>query len=118
MQFIRVFLAVPHYSVDFNDILESITVELQIEKKSRNIILSCSYRAPGSSIQCCSDFIEKLLHTTTHKSVYIVGDSNIDILKQASHVPTKYFLNMLYSYGVFPQINKTNPCYVFFFYYY
>ena len=54
------FLVVPHYSVVFNDIFESITVELQMDK-SRNIIISCSYQAPGSSIQCCSDFIEKLL---------------------------------------------------------
>ena len=57
-------------------------------------------------MQCYSEYIEQLLHFTNNKSVYIVGDTNIDILKYASHVPTKDFLDMLYSYGVFPQINK------------
>ena len=93
------------FSVAINDVLESITIELHIEK-GKNIIISCIYRVPGSNIQYYSDFIEQFLHVVQNKSVYIVGDTNIDILKYENHVHTKDFVDMLYSYGVFPQINK------------
>ena len=79
---------------------------LQLSYKLKKVKTSLFHAHIEHQVRVYSDFIEKLLHTTTNKSVYIVGDSNIDILKQASHVPTKDFLNMLYSYGVFPQINK------------
>ena len=93
------------FSVAMNNFLESITVELNIEK-GKNIVISCTYRAPGSSIEEYSEFVEKLLQASNNKSMYIVGDTNIDILKYSSHVHTKDFLDMMYSYGVFPQINK------------
>ena len=92
-------------SIEINGILESITVELQIEK-GKNIVVSCIYRTPGSNITTFTEYLDNFLYSEKNKSVYILGDTNIDLMKYDDHVPTKDFLDMLYSYGVFPKIDK------------
>ena len=92
-------------SREINGILESITVELHIEK-GKNIVVSCIYRTPGSNINTFSEYLDNFLYNEKNKSVYIIGDTNIDLMKYDDHVPTKDFLDMLYSYGVFPKVDK------------
>ena len=87
------------------DVLESVTIEIEI-KNGKNIIVSCVYRVPGSNILSYSEYIEDILYYSKNKSIYVVGDSNINLLNQGNHASTKDFLHMLYSYGVLPQITK------------
>ena len=41
-----------------------------------------------------------------NKLNYITGDFNIDLLKTDTHAPSSAFLELLYSYGYLPLINK------------
>ena len=47
-------------SMVIDDSMESITIELCINKK-RNVIVSCVYRTPGSNVDIFNEHLEKLL---------------------------------------------------------
>ena len=49
-------------SIEINGILESITVELQIEK-GKNIVVSCIYRTPGSNITTFTEYLDNFLYS-------------------------------------------------------
>ena len=44
--------------------------------------------------------------TSERKKCYIMGDFNIDLLKDDSHKPTHEYLNLVYSYSFMPTIYK------------
>ena len=44
--------------------------------------------------------------TNERKKCYIMGDFNIDLLKDDSHKPTHEYLNLVYSYSFMPTIYK------------
>ena len=68
-------------SVVIDDILECITVELSISNR-KNIIVSCIYRASGTSIDTFTDQLELLITTVKNTSKKILcGDFNIDLLQ-------------------------------------
>ena len=41
-----------------------------------------------------------------NKSCYIMGDFNIDLMKNNTHKPTNDFINMMFSNALIPLINK------------
>ena len=41
-----------------------------------------------------------------NKVCYLLGDYNIDLLKEKTHKPISDFLSTIYSYSFFPTINK------------
>lgn len=88
------------------NILECLTIEINIER-SKNIVMSCVYRTPGTSIET---FMNKLVgvldHYNENKVQIICGDFNIDLLNPNGHKKTTDFLNMVYSKGLFPVITK------------
>ena len=88
-----------------DDIMECVTVEI-INKNGRNIIVCCIYRSPGTNIELFNDYIEGKLKQVKNKPLYLCGDLNIDLLKTENHVLTKNFLDILYTFGLFPTINK------------
>ena len=93
------------YSVQLDDVMESVTIEIDIAN-SKNIILSCVYRSPGSKLEQFIDYIEQFLKSVkSNKTIYLCGDFNVDLLKQ-THVYTDLFLETLYSYGMLPIITK------------
>ena len=78
-----------------------------IVKGGKNIVISCIYRTPGSEFEPFIDHIENVLkQINTSKSIYLCGDFNIDVLKSAAHNFSKSFFDLLYSYGMFPMIDK------------
>ncbi len=92
-------------STTIDDILESITIEIHVQK-GKNIIVSCIYRSPGTDLQVCN-FLENALKNVNHnKYIYICGDFNIDLLKTSDHAKSKEYIDMLYSFGLFPTILK------------
>lgn len=62
-----------------DDLLECITVEICMEK-TKNVIVSCIYRAPGSSIEIFKDWMENMFTKSLQKIMFICGDYNIDLL--------------------------------------
>ena len=56
-------------------------------------------------MQTCIDNIFKIL-TKEIKNRYLLGDFNIDLLKDETHRPTSDFLDLIYSYHLIPTIFK------------
>jgi len=87
-------------------ICEHLTVELNVEG-GKNVVIACIYRTPGSELELFSNHVDNFLKAVNkNKSIYLCGDFNIDLLRSDKHCGTKHFLDMLYSYGLFPMINK------------
>ena len=95
-------------SVVIDDILACITVELSISNRT-NIIVSCIYRAPGTSVDIFTDKLELLITTVknTSKTIFLCGDFNTDLLKYSNNNKgTQHFVDMLFSLGIYILIDK------------
>ena len=79
--------------------LESSFIEISNPKTS-NIIIGCIYRCPNMDLD---EFNDNYLNTLTdkiskeNKSVFLLGDFNVDLLKYYKHAPTNEFLDSLFS---------------------
>ena len=87
--------------------MECVTVEI-ISKAKNNVIVSCIYRTPGSSISNFTEIISNLLQKVKNKrkNVILCGDYNINLMKYNCHNDTKEFVDTLFSCGLYPVINK------------
>lgn len=93
-------------SMNVNGIMECISVELCISNR-RNIIVNCTYRTPGSDLQIFTEHIELMLKKVNNKkSIFLCGDLNIDLLKYNDNKGTKTFVDMMFSIGLYPLIDK------------
>ena len=84
------------------NVLECLTVEFSMENK-KNVIVSCIYRAPGSNIDICKEWMEKMYTMSKQKVIFICGDFNIDLLNPNNHKPTEDFINTMYSLSLYPK---------------
>ena len=87
------------------NVLECLTVEFSMENK-KNVIVSCIYRAPGSNIDICKEWMEKIYTMSKQKVIFICGDFNIDLLNPNNHKPTEDFINTMYSLSLYPKITR------------
>ena len=88
-----------------DDLFECVTVEICMEK-SKNVIVSCIYRAPGTCIDTFTDRVENMFTKSLQKIMFICGDYNIDLLNPNKHKMTEHFINTLYSMGLYPKITR------------
>ena len=86
-----------------DNLLECITIEI-CKEKHKNVIISCIYRAPGSSIEIFNEWIEGMFSQINSKIVFICGDFNIDLLNPNKHNITEEFVNTMYSMSLIPKI--------------
>ena len=90
--------------------MESLFIEIDkdVFGTSSNIVIGVIYRMPDSSVDTFSDRMNDVLNTIQNerKLYHILGDLNIDFLKHDEHRPTSTFLDVLYTYNVFPVISK------------
>jgi hypothetical protein len=102
-----------------NNAFQALWVELQISN-GKNIICGVLYRQPNSP-ESFQNYFEDTLHkfasSSSNKSIYIMGDFNIDLLKaQACHF-AQNFLFTLQSYALTPtkdkptKIHNSSCCY-------
>ena len=92
-------------SMVVNNILECITIEIYKEKM-KNVIISCIYRTPGSSIELFTEWMEEAFSKISHKTIFICGDFNIDLLNPNKHKVTDDFVNTIYSMNLYPKITR------------
>ena len=87
--------------------LESIFIEIILPKKS-NLVIGCVYRHPSMSIDNFNkNFLTPLLEKLSkepNKTIFLLGDFNIDLLKFDSCNNTKSFIDELSSNFLLPQI--------------
>ena len=86
--------------------LESSFIEISNPKRS-NIIIGCIYRHPNMDLDEFNDnYLNTLLDKISkeNKSVFLLGDFNVDLLKYDKHAPTNAFLDSLSSHMFLPHI--------------
>ena len=91
-------------SYSTSNIIDCLSIELELKKKK--ITVCCIYRPPNRNISEFTAQIELLLQKYRNKTVFFVGDMNINILNYSSHNDTNDFLNLMYSRGYYPLITK------------
>ena len=88
--------------------LESTFIEIINHKKS-NIIVGCIYRHPAMDLNEFNDYyLNELLHklSSENKSVILLGDFNVDLMKYDNHHSTNEFLDSLSSHLFLPHITQ------------
>jgi hypothetical protein len=95
----------PDLSID--DISVSLFIQIT-NTKIKNIIVGVIYKPPDMDVKRFNENLEKTLKIITRerRPCYLMGDLNINLLKQHVHSPTKHFLDTLLAHGFFPLINK------------
>lgn len=76
-------------------------------EKMNNILVSCIYRKPGSSIDPFLVNMGNLFPSIEQKVIYICGDFKIDLLNPNNNTKTEQFSEVMHNMGVFPKITKT-----------
>ena len=91
----------------FNDTIESLFIEVKL-KDSKSIIVGVVYRPPGGKLSDFNDAVDDILSAikAEKKTCYLMGDWNINLLSYDSHEDTSSFVDMMYSYGFLPLINR------------
>lgn len=92
-------------SLAVDGIMECLTVEICNEKK-KNVIVSCVYRTPGTSITIFNEWMDKLFSPVTQKTLFICGDFNIDLLNPTKEKNIEDFTDTMYSLSLNPTITK------------
>ena len=81
-------------------------IEISNSKRS-NIIIGCIYRHPNMGLDEFNDnYLNTLLHKISkeNKSVFLLSDFNVDLLKYDKHAPINEFLDSLSSHMFLPHI--------------
>ena len=66
--------------------------------KKTNIIIGCIYKHPNMNInEFNDDYLNEFLYKLSeeNKSIFLLGDFNINLLNYDIHLPTKAFLDSL-----------------------
>jgi len=93
--------------LSLNECTDSLFIQLT-NNKQKNIIIGVIYKPPGADVHKFTENLEQLLQKVSkeHRPCYLMGDFNIDLMKQNKHLHTKHFLDTLLAYGFYPLINK------------
>ena len=92
-------------SYEREDLFEVVTVEI-LSHRNESVNIGCMYRKPSSNLTLFNEAFCEYMNILKNKLLYLCGDYNIDLLKHKSHHGTEIFLNKLFSFGMFPLINK------------
>ena len=94
----------------FDDIYESIFIELDHDQLgvSKNVVIGVVYRPPGTDITVFNESFNILLGDIQRENrlCYILGDYNINLLNNESHVQTSDFIEVLYSNSFIPLVTR------------
>ena len=96
---------IKNMTIAIDDVCECISVEI-VMGKSKNITVSCVYRAPSSSIEHFTDVMESLFTNTEQRVTFICGDYNIDLLNPNKVEAIDEFCAAMYSMSFYPTITK------------
>ncbi len=74
----------------------------------KNIVVGIVYRPPDQDVNVFNDFIDSVLTCASknQKSIYLMGDFNINLLNEDVHLPTNNFINIMSTYSLYPTITK------------
>ena len=86
---------------------ETLTIEI-INKSTKNILISAFYRPPNGKMKSFKAHIKHIFERNLHKNqkMFFLGDYNLNCLDYEKNTKVRSFLNLLFSYGMIPTINK------------
>ena len=91
-------------STSIDNVLECVTIDICIIDKK--VITVCSlYRQTDSNIEVLNETLEHMFRNKK-TTIYLCGDFNINLSNYDSHKGTRYFIDVLFSLGLFPLICK------------
>ena len=97
---------IPELSFCKKGFMESVVLELTYRKVKH--IVACVYRPPSTNVHLFNEqfvpFISEL--SQLKGDVYVCGDFNIDILRYDTHSESKNFVDLMFSMGFMPKLNK------------
>jgi hypothetical protein len=90
--------------------IESLFVEIpKCDINCRNnLLVGVIYRPPNTDINDFNETLSELLTKikNENKTVYLLGDFNINLLEHQNHLPTSDFIDSMYTSSLFPFITK------------
>ena len=90
--------------------IEALFIEITKEENniSKNCLICVVYRPPNNDVNLFTNSLSEIIqkYDLSNNSIYIMGDFNINLLNIDNHLPSSEFIENLYSYGIFPLINK------------
>ena len=88
-----------------HDDIECIFVEANASKK---VLIGVIYRPPGRNIDGFNEQLKLIFDkiSNIHCPCYLTGDVNINLINHASHKLTTDYLDLIYSNGYIPLINR------------
>lgn len=108
------FKLLPQFSIFIDRIIETISVELELENK-RKLIITSLYRpnthptiTSTNQLELFTDHFTNLMAelSSSNKDTFILGDFNIDILKIQSHEKTSAFIDNCFANGFLQIVTK------------
>ena len=113
------FTNLPEYSVFIDKVVETIFIEIAINKK-KNIIIGSVYRLNSAYVNLTSSqqleqftiSLNSIINqiTAAGKTCYLLGDFNVDILKINQHKPSAEYVNSLFSLGCLQLMTVPTRC--------
>ena len=95
---------------EFNENIESLSIEISkdVALFERNVVILLVYRPPNTDISVFNVIVNNTLNKIKYenKICYILGDFNINLLNQDTHLGTSDFLDTLYTNAMFPLITR------------
>ena len=88
-----------------NDAIECAFTEVYIGKK---ILIGVVYRPPNTPVQQFNEYLKAILDEikVSQLPCYLLGDININLMNYANHNHTSDYLDIMYSNGFIPVINR------------
>lgn len=93
-----------------NDNVEALFIEINgdLVNTKKNIIIGVLYRPPGTDILTFINYLSEVLSSINQekKTLYILGDFNINLLNVENHSQSGEFLDTMLLYSYLPLITK------------
>ena len=93
-----------------NACIESLFIEVRKGQigNENDVIIGIIYRPPNTDVQMFNEYLTNILDMikSENKSSYLLGDYNLNLINAENHDPTQEFLDLMYSYALFPCITK------------
>ena len=89
-----------------NKDIECLFVEIELD--DNKMYVGVIYRTPDADVRKFCDFLVNMLDTLkpNKQTCYLMGDYNINLLKNYTHNPTSEFLDLMFSNSFIPLTNK------------
>ena len=89
-----------------SDEYETLWVEINTGSKAKNILCCCAYQHPNIDIKNFIEYMDNTLQKLeeSNKTIFVMGDFNINLLSYDGHTDTNDFINSMVSHYLLPYI--------------